>query len=116
LVERKIEQKVLGLHEKLLSHYSVIRAENFIQNLELLWEASESKSASSRLEEYLQADWLQFSLRMCVDKLPSSLSLDSYQPNPESSWISFALYQVRSLLSVYLFFSFIDIFSLINYI
>jgi hypothetical protein len=115
LPERKIEQKVLLIHEKLLTHYSVLRAERFIQNLELLWETSESSSKSgggvstaTRLEDSVQPDWLQFALRMCVDKLPPLLTLDAISKATGKNSVEpimYALYQVSGETTFWLIYN-----------
>jgi hypothetical protein len=85
------------LHEKQIIYYNTIRAENFIDQLQELWEAS--SNSSYKLEEEIQQDWLNFALQTCNDKLPPKLpnilneKLISFAP--ENS-ISFAIFQVLS--------------------
>ena len=92
--ERKIDSKVLQLHDELIKYYNTIRAENFIENLEKLWENSTNNVP--RLNDDLDQDWLYYSIKLCNDKLPPLLpKLDETKLNFEpSNSIGFAMYQV----------------------
>ena len=92
--ERRIESKILQLHERQIIYYSTILAEDFIENLQQLWETS--GSGSVKLTEELEQDWLYYSIKMCNDKLPPKLTLINEKLldfSPENS-IAFALYEV----------------------
>ncbi|CAF0814108.1 unnamed protein product [Brachionus calyciflorus] len=97
--ERKIDSKVLQLHDELIKYYNTIRAEAFIENLEKLWETSSNNVP--KLNDDLDQDWLFYSIKLCNDKLPpllpkideTKLSLD-----PGHS-IAFAIYQEYKLFN-----------------
>lgn len=93
--EREVDARVLQLHEKQIIHYNTIRAENFIEQLQELWETSTNSAV--KLDEEIQQDWLNFAIQMCNDKLPPKLPNVSNKKlinfSPENS-ISYALYQV----------------------
>ena len=94
---REVPLAILQLNEKHLMYYNTIRAENFIDNLEKLWETSSNNSI--RLDQEIQQDWLHFAIQMCYDRLPSKLPniQDKYiEFNPENS-VAFALYQEYNL-------------------
>ena len=86
--------KVLQLHEKQIIYFNKIRAEDFIEKLQELWETSSSNLI--KLNDELEQDWLYFAIKMCYEKLPGKL------PNIDESMIEFkaensvefALYQV----------------------
>lgn len=85
---------MLQLHEKQIIYYSTIRAEDFIENLEKLWESSSNNVP--KLNNELEQDWLYYSIKLCNDKLPPLLpkiNEKAFDFGPENS-ISFALYQV----------------------
>lgn len=52
---RSFSTNILQLHPKQVVHYNTIRAEEFIGNLQELWETSTNKSIN--LEEEIQQDW-----------------------------------------------------------
>lgn len=93
--ERKIDFKVLQLHDELIKYYNTIRAENFIENLEHLWESGSNNVP--KLNEELDQDWLYYSIKLCNEKLPPSLpTLDNAELNFDpSNSVSFALYKVN---------------------
>lgn len=92
--ERTIDFKILNLHPELIKYYNTIRAENFIENLENLWETNTSNVP--KLNEELDQDWLYYSIKLCNEKLPPLLpKLDKSELNfhPDDS-VSFALFKV----------------------
>ena len=52
---RLFSASVLQLHPKQIIQYNTIRAEEFIGDLQELWETSTNKSI--KLEEEIQQDW-----------------------------------------------------------
>lgn len=94
--DRKIDFKILNLHPELIKYYNTIRAENFIENLEHVWE--ENTSNVPKLNEELNQDWLYYSIKLCNEKLPPLLpKLNKLELNfhPNDS-VSFALFKVNS--------------------
>lgn len=53
--EREFPLCIIQLNEKHLMYYNTIRAENFIDNLEKLWETNNNRSI--KLDEEIQQDW-----------------------------------------------------------
>ena len=94
-----MDSKVLQLHEKQIIYFNKIRAEDFIEKLQELWETSSNNLI--KLNDELEQDWLYFAIKMCYEKLPSKL------PNIDESMIEFkaensvefALYQVSFILT-----------------
>jgi hypothetical protein len=85
----------LQLHDKQIIHYDSIRAEDFIFNLERLWETNTANN-EVKLTTEIEPDWLFYSIKLCIDKLPPLLSLPAESPfefKPENA-IAFAIYQV----------------------
>lgn len=94
---RQIDAEVLQLHEKHLKYYSTLRAEEFIENLENLWENSTNNVA--KLNDELDQDCLYYAIKLCNDKLPQMLpKIDEHLVDirVESS-VSFAILQVLFL-------------------
>ena len=91
--ERKIELKVLQIHEQAIMYYNTIRAEEFIENLQSLWETSSNRQI--RLNDELEQDWLFFSIKMCYEQLPSKLPIlnDKLIEIKSDNSIAFAFYQ-----------------------
>ena len=86
------------MHERQIIYYNTIKAEDFIENLQQLWDNSSLINASNIIDE-IQPDWLHFALKMCQDRLPSRLELKSIDKtsitNIENS-VAFSIYQVTS--------------------
>lgn len=101
--ERRLDSKVLQLHEKQIIYFNKIRAEDFIEKLQELWETSSNNLI--KLNDELEQDWLYFAIKMCYEKLPGKL------PNIDESMIEFkaensvefALYQVSFILTEKIF-------------
>ena len=84
------------MHEKQVIYYNTIRAEEFIENLQVLWDNS-SLNSSVNLVDEIQADWLHFAIKMCQEKLPIKLAVSGHQSSFElkiENSVAFALYQV----------------------
>ena len=97
--DRKIELKILQLHEEAIMYYNTIRAEEFIENLQQLWEASSTNLI--KLNDDLEQDWLYFSIKMCYEQLPSKLPLFNEKIidlKTENS-IAYAFYQEYKLFN-----------------
>ena len=93
--ERKIHVTILQLHEQQLVYYNTIKAENFIESLQDLWETNTVNTI--KLEQDIQQDWLHYAIKMCTDKLPPKLpqlNENALDFGPEKS-VAFALYQVN---------------------
>ena len=91
--ERTIDPRVLQLHSKQIAFYQTIRAENFIEELQQLWDTS--SGAKPKLENEIQQDWLHYAIQMCNDKLPANLpELVQVPEFAAENAIAFALYQV----------------------
>lgn len=92
--DRQIDAEVLQLHEKHIKYYSTLRAEEFIENLENLWENSTNNT--TKLNDELDQDCLYYAIKLCNDKLPPLLpkiNENLIEIRVESS-ISFAMIQV----------------------
>jgi hypothetical protein len=89
--ERKINVKIIQLHEKEINYYNMIRAEGFIDTLQDLWESNSKEHV--RLDTHIQPDWLNFALKLCRDKLPSKLPEIN---NLKLNILSYSLYKVDS--------------------
>lgn len=95
LPDRKIDSKILELHEKQIFYYSTLRAEEFIENLENLWENSTNNVV--KLSDDLDQDCLYYSIKLCYDKLPQMLpkiNENLFEITSECS-ISFVILQVK---------------------
>ncbi len=85
----------MQLPEKQIVYYNTIRAENFIENLQDLWETN--SFGLVKLEQHIKQDWLYYAVQMCNDRLPPKLPTlsetlrDTFGPDKS---ISFALFQV----------------------
>lgn len=93
--DRLIDSKILQLHDKQIDYYSTLRAEDFIENLEKLWETSSRNIP--KLTNDLDQDWLYYAIKLCNDKLPPPLPKideNSLEFTPINS-VSFSLYQVE---------------------
>ena len=98
--ERAVDYKILQLHSKQIIHYNSIRAEDFIQNLERLWETN-SKITEVKLTTEIEPDWLNYSIKLCNDKLPpllSDLGRNPFEFKPENA-INFFIYQEYELFN-----------------
>lgn len=92
--DRQIDAEVLQLHEKHIKYYSTLRAEEFIENLENLWDNSTNNSA--KLNNELDQDCLYYAIKLCNDKLPPLLTKinENLIDVRVHSSISFAIIQV----------------------
>ncbi|RNA04920.1 dynein beta ciliary-like, partial [Brachionus plicatilis] len=97
--DRKIDSKVLQLHNELIKFYNTIRAENFIENLEQLWETNSSNVP--KLNEELDQDCLYYSIKLCNEKLPPLLpKLDKSELkfDPSNS-VAFAIFKEYNIFN-----------------
>jgi len=91
--ERKIDLKILQIHEQAMMYYNTIRAEEFIEKLQNLWETSSNNQI--KLNDELEQDWLYFSIKMCYEQLPSKLPAfnDKLMDLKSDNSIAFSFYQ-----------------------
>jgi hypothetical protein len=91
--ERTIDLKILQIHDQAMMYYNTIRAEEFIEKLQNLWETSSNNQV--KLNDELEQDWLYFSIKMCYEQLPSKLPAfnDKLVDLKSDNSIAFSFYQ-----------------------
>lgn len=86
---RTVDSRILQLHKSQIIHYNTIRAEDFIYNLERLWESNPATEV--RLSVEIEPDWLYYAIKLCYDKLPPLLPEFDNLFKPENSTV-YAIY------------------------
>jgi len=87
IVNWEIDSNVLQLHDKLINQFSKLKAEEFIENLQQLWDINSSGS-NSNLASEIKPDVLNFAIRKCRENLPPYLKLNILQKSSINALIS----------------------------
>jgi hypothetical protein len=98
--DRTIDSRILQLHEQQIIYYNNIRAEDFIEKLQDLWESNTINSI--KLSDELQQDWLYYSIKLCNEKLPGFLPKlhdDKYIEFKPDNAVAFAIYREYNLFN-----------------
>lgn len=93
--EHSINISILQIHESLIQKYSTLRAEEFLDELQRLWDVG--LNSQSQTVDEIKPDYLYFSLKMCKEKLPPLLDLTEniLAEISVENLVAFALYQVN---------------------
>ena len=87
----------MQIHDLVLNHYKTLKAEDFIEEFQKLWDASFS-GHKNIYNEQIKPDLLYFSIKMCKEKLPPLLEIPKKIDFMPENFLAFVLYEVSMLL------------------